>query len=154
MGWNEFTFIILDFVIAWPPLFHSASLYTPQWCSNKRGAPAYLVLLGSPAHLHFLGNLGSRGALVHQGLQVSLVCQAPREAPGWSALMRSGWESGWGWLCTWPCDLRHKGQRQHSMNCHTQKGETSGFICQGSKQFCQITTRGKAHPSEICYFPS
>lgn len=53
-----------------------------------------LVLLGSLAHLHFLGSLGYLVVLVHQGLQASPVSQAPQEALGWSGLMRSGWESG------------------------------------------------------------
>lgn len=154
MRWSQFTFIILDFIIVWAPLLHCASVYAPQWCSNERSGSAHLVLLGSLERLHFLESLGSLGVLVHQGFQVSLVCQVPQEALGWSELMRIGWESGWGWLCTWPCDLRHKGQRHHSLNCHTQKGKTGGIICQGSGQFCETTTRGKARPSEICWFPT
>lgn len=61
--------------------------------SQGRG-PAYLVLLGFLAHLHFLGSLGYLGVLVHLESQVSPASQAPQEAPGWSGLTRSGWESG------------------------------------------------------------
>lgn len=53
-----------------------------------------LALLGSLAHLHFLGSPGHPGVLAHQEFPGSPASQALREAPGWSALMSSGWESG------------------------------------------------------------
>lgn len=53
-----------------------------------------LALLASPAHLHFLGSPGHLGVLAHQGFPGSPASQALQEAPGWFALMTSGWESG------------------------------------------------------------
>jgi hypothetical protein len=62
--------------------------------SYERSGLTYLVLLGSPAHLHFLGSLVHLEVLVHQEFQVSLVSLAPQEALGWSGWMRSDWGSG------------------------------------------------------------
>ena len=114
-------------------------------CSPWGGGPAYLVLLDSLVHLHFLGSLGYLGALVHQGFQEGLVSPAPQEVLGWSGLMRSGCESGWGWLCTWPCDLRQEGQRQLSINCHT-KGGLEVYLSRLRTTLLDAHQRGKHTP--------
>jgi hypothetical protein len=52
--------------------------------------------------------------------------------------MRTGWGSGWGWLCTWPCDLSNK----RWMNCHTVKGEIGVQYCEppNSSVRCPLRT--------------
>lgn len=66
-------------------------------CPDFLSLPSHqlnLALLVSRAHLHFLGSPGHLGVLAHQGFPGSPASQALQEAPGWSALMTSGWESG------------------------------------------------------------